>query len=78
MATPLSKPLFRSVDVPGQSIRGLVVGVHPAGFLSFREKGCRTTYRLPILTAYYFSVKNEKPAPKAGRRPRLRGLRRCG
>ena len=54
--TKLTKPISREVDVP--RMRPVIIEIDPESKrLGFHEKGCRTTYWLPIATAFTLAVR---------------------
>ena len=54
--TPLKRPIRREVVVPGIP-RPVIVEIDPeTKRLGFREKGARTTYYLPIKTAFSLAI----------------------
>ena len=63
--TPLRKPVTRWVDFG----RGPVaVTLDPSGLLTFREKGRRTTFAVPIGAAFVQAVGRSLAAKRAARR----------
>lgn len=60
MATKLTKPIYRETNVMDQT--PVILGVEPTGsgdMLTFRAKGTRTTYAIPLWTAYRMAVQAE-------------------
>lgn len=63
--TPLRKPVTRVIDFG----RGPVaVTMHPDGLLTFREKGRRTVFAVPIAAAFVQAVGRAVAARKRGAR----------
>jgi hypothetical protein len=64
--TTLTRPIKREVAV--HHTRPVVVVIDPERTaLGFHEKGCRTTYWLPIMTAFRMAVLTEKTGKKMDR-----------
>lgn len=65
VSTPLRRPVARVVSLP----RGpVVVTLYPSGLVSFREKGRRRTFTLPLSAVFLRAVDAELAREKAERR----------
>lgn len=67
--TPLNKPVTRVVDFG----RGpMAITLHPAGLITFRKKGTRTMYAVPIGATFVQAVGRYLAEKKANRKRRTR------
>jgi hypothetical protein len=64
----LKKPLSRTVVVDAGRL-ALVVTLSPAGLLTFREKGCRRSYDLPVYRAFRIAVEADQADKKHKAKP---------
>ena len=72
MTTPLRKPVSRRVDLP----RGpVVVTLLPEGLVSFRERGRRTSFTLPLSAVFLRAVDAEIARKKAEKRAARKAAR---
>jgi hypothetical protein len=76
--TPIRKAIFRVTDTmirDGRKMRPIVVGVEPGDVLTFRLKGTRKTYMLPISACYHRAGVLEGERLRAERRAKRKGAK---
>ena len=65
MPTKLNKVLRRDTGVPlDWRNRNIIIEIHPEGVLTFREKGRRRRFTLPIRSAFNYAIAIEYEARK--------------
>jgi hypothetical protein len=57
--TKLTRPVAREVELYGVGPVAVVMDADTKSFF-FREKGCQTNYRIPMMTAYLNAIKTDK------------------